>query len=73
MSAVGKKDGIKVENIREDEEGSIIYEGDSEMGGDECNEWESSREEAMVDKEIELEEEMVLDDGIEILDGYMRG
>ena len=43
------------------------------MDGDECNEWESSREEAMVDKEIELEEEMVLDDGIEILDGYMRG
>ena len=43
------------------------------MDGDECNESESSREEAMVDKEIELEEEIVLDYGIEILDGYMRG
>ena len=50
MRAVRKKDGIKVENIREDEDGSIIYEEDSEMDGDECNEWESSREEAMVDK-----------------------
>ena len=62
-----------MENVRDLLSMWTQYEGDSEMGGDECNEWESSREEAMVDKEIELEEEMVLDDGIEILDGYMRG
>ena len=34
---------------------------------------ESAREEAMVEKAIALEEEMVVDDGRNMLAGYMRG
>ena len=42
------------------------------MDGEECNDLESAREEAMVDKPIKIEEEMVLDDGRNMLSGYTR-
>ena len=44
LCAVGKKDGINMEDIRKDEEEGGIYEGDNGMYGEECNELESARE-----------------------------
>ena len=72
LHAVGKKENIKMEDEREDEEEGIIYYGDSDIYGEECNKLESAREEAMVEKVISLEEEMVVDDRRKILDGYMK-
>ena len=42
------------------------------MDGKELNDLESAREEAMVEKTITLDEEILVDDGINMLYGYMR-
>ena len=56
LHAVGKKENIKMEDEREDEEEGIIYYGDSDIYAEECNKLESAREEAMIEKEIALED-----------------
>ena len=58
--------------VREYEEQYGIYEGGSEMDGEECNKLESAREEVVVEKEISLQEEMLLYYGSNMLAGYMR-
>ena len=72
LPAVGKKDGINMEDVQEDDEEGIIYERDSDTYGEECNELEIASEDAMVKKEISIEEEMVVDYGRSMLYGYIR-
>ena len=61
-----------MEDIREGEEEVGIYEEDNDMDEEVFNELESAREESMVEREMSIEEEIVVDDGINMLDGYMR-
>ena len=49
-----------------------IYEGDSDMYGQECNKLESAREGFVVEKTIAPEEEMMVYDGSNMLDGYIK-
>ena len=57
-----------MEDVREEEEDDGIYEWGSDMDGEEYNDLESKRDEAMVS----IEGEMGVDDGRNMLVGYMR-
>ena len=72
LRAVGKKDDINMESLRKAEEEGGIYEGYSDIYEEVFNDLESAREEAMVEKAISLEGEIVVDDGRDMLAGYMR-
>ena len=60
---------IKMEDVREGEEQGGTYEIGSDINVEEYNKLESAREEFMVQKSVELEEEMVVDDGRNMLSG----
>ena len=55
VCVVGVNDGLNMENVRENEEEGGIYEGYNGMYGEEYNELEIARGEAMVENEIEID------------------
>ena len=61
-----------MQGVGEDDEQVGIYKGDSGMDEEEFNDLEGARQNAMFEKKIELQEQMVMDDGRNMLDGYTR-
>ena len=62
LRAVGYKGDLDIENVSEDEQEVVVYEGDNDINYQELKELESASKKSIAEKSIELEEEILVDD-----------